>query len=174
MNYATELQLAVANLRAHKLRSFLTMLGMIFGVGAVIAMLSIGAGAERQSLEMIDRMGVRNVLVRAKDVKEDQLQEIRKKSLGVSWRDAQGIADAVPGVEMAAPKLAIEPYKVLAPGTKAEAKAYGVSWRHRDLAKLELAEGRFFDARDEAEHAQVCVIGPKVRRDLFGYDAALG
>ncbi len=55
------------NLTAHKLRSSLTMLGMIFGVGAVIAMLSIGAGAERQALEMIDRLGLRNVLVRAKE-----------------------------------------------------------------------------------------------------------
>ena len=69
---------AISNLAAHKLRSALTMLGMIFGVGAVIAMLSIGAGAERQAMEMIERLGLRNVLVRAKDFKEDEAQEIRK------------------------------------------------------------------------------------------------
>ena len=165
---------AIENLAAHKLRSVLTMLGMIFGVGAVIAMLSIGAGAERQSLEMIERMGLRNVLVRAKDKKEEELREIRKKSLGVSWRDAQGIEDGVPGVERALPKLLIEPYKVLAPGAKTEAKVWGVTARHPELSGLRLAEGRFFDARDEADHAQVCVVGPKVRRELFGYDAALG
>ena len=70
---------AVENLAAHKLRSILTMLGMIFGVGAVIAMLSIGAGAERQSMAMIERMGLRNVLVRAKELREEELQEVRKK-----------------------------------------------------------------------------------------------
>jgi putative ABC transport system permease protein len=75
---------------------------------------------------------------------------------------------------MAAPKLEIEPYKILAPGAKTEAKVFGVSSRQRELARLEVAEGRFFDAKDEAEHAQVCVIGPKARRDLFGYEPALG
>ena len=53
MRLAEALRTAVDNLRAHKLRSSLTMLGMVFGVGAVIAMLAIGAGAERQALEMI-------------------------------------------------------------------------------------------------------------------------
>ena len=51
----------IESLRHHALRSFLSMLGIIFGVGAVIAMLSIGAGAERQALEIIDAMGLRNV-----------------------------------------------------------------------------------------------------------------
>ena len=50
---------ALDNLAAHKLRSALTMLGMIFGVGAVIAMLAIGAGAEAQALGMIERLGLR-------------------------------------------------------------------------------------------------------------------
>ncbi len=165
---------AVSNLTAHKLRSALTMLGMIFGVGAVIAMLSIGAGAERQSLEMIDRMGVRNVLVRAKEMKNEELQEIRKKSVGVSWRDAQAIEEGIPGIEVAAPRLDIEPYKILAPGASTEAKVRGVSWRQGELSSLEVTEGRFLDARDEREHAQVAVLGPAVRRDLFGYEPVLG
>ncbi len=174
MTFGESLRSALGNLAAHKLRSSLTMLGMIFGVGAVIAMLSIGAGAERQAMTMIERMGLRNVLVRAKDLKDDELTEIRKKSLGVSWRDAQAIADAVPGVELAAPRLQIEPYKILAAGTKTEAKVYGVSWRQTELGHLVVREGRFLDAKDEIEHAQVCVIGPKVRRDLFGYGEAVG
>ena len=57
-----------SSLGEHKLRSALTMLGMMFGVGAVIAMLSIGAGAERQALALIERLGTRNVVVRGKDV----------------------------------------------------------------------------------------------------------
>ncbi len=162
------------NLAAHRLRSALTMLGMIFGVGAVIAMLSIGSGAERQAMEMIDRLGLRNVLVRAKDLKQDEASEIRKKSPGVSWRDAQAILEAVPGVDLVAPRVAIEPYKILASGAKTEAKVHGVSHRQAEFANLVVAEGRFLDPADEEEHGQVCVIGPGVRRDLFGFGPALG
>jgi putative ABC transport system permease protein len=166
---------ALDNLAAHKLRSALTMLGMIFGVGAVIAMLAIGAGAERQALGMIERLGLRNVLVRAKTFKDEELREIRQKSLGVSQRDAAAIAEAIPGVELVAPRIRIDPRKVLAPGGKTEgATVYGVTWRHAELAHLTLAEGRFLDALDERTHAQACVIGPSVRRDLFGYTPALG
>ena len=136
---------AVDNLAAHKLRSALTMLGMIFGVGAVIAMLSIGAGAERQALGLIERLGLRNVLVRAKALKEDELKEIRRKSLGVSERDAAAIAEAVPGVELVSPRLRIEPYKVLSAAGKTTAAVYGVGPRHAELAHLELQEGRFLD-----------------------------
>jgi putative ABC transport system permease protein len=165
---------AVDNLAAHKLRSALTMLGMIFGVGAVIAMLSIGEGAERQALGMIERLGLRNVLVRARDLPDQEAQEVRQKSLGVSSRDAAAITEAVPGVELVAPRIEIEPYKVLSAAGKAHAAVYGVSARHAQLAHLELAEGRFLDPLDEKTHAQVAVIGPGVRRDLFGYGPALG
>jgi putative ABC transport system permease protein len=166
---------ALDNLAAHKLRSALTMLGMIFGVGAVIAMMSIGAGAERQAMATIERLGVHNVLVRARTFKEDELREIRQKSLGVSQRDAAAIAEAVPGVDLVAPRIRIDPYKVISPGGKSDGDAvYGVTPRHADLAHLVLAEGRFLDPLDESTHAQVCVIGPGVRRDLFGYGPALG
>ncbi len=166
---------ALDNLAAHKLRSALTMLGMIFGVGAVIAMMSIGAGAERQAMASIERLGLRNVLVRAKTFKEDELREIRQKSLGVSQRDAAAIAEAIPGVDLVAPRIRIEPYKVISPAGKSDGVAvYGVTPRQSELAHLVVAEGRFLDPLDEASHAQVCVIGPAVRRDLFGYAPALG
>src|SRR5262247_1164114 len=174
MRYLTEINLAFGNLYTHKLRSSLTMLGMIFGVGAVIAMLSIGAGAERSALELIERLGLRNVILRSKEMRDDELEEIRKKSQGLSWRDAQAIKDAVPGVELVAARVVIDPYKVLAAGAKTKAKVTGVSYRQRDLARLDLAEGRFLDALDERDHAQVCVIGSGVRRDLFGYGPAIG
>ena len=165
---------SLENISAHKLRSALTMLGIVFGVGAVISMLSIGAGAERQALETISRLGLHNVVVRAKQLKEDDLREIRAKSLGVSMRDAEAIEDAVPGVELVAPKAEVEPWAVLAAGASTEAQVYGVSDHHAALVNLELAEGRFLDALDVHGHAQVAVIGDAVRRDLFGYGAAIG
>jgi putative ABC transport system permease protein len=165
---------ALEYLSAHKLRAGLTMLGMMFGVGAVIAMLSIGAGAELQAMRLIDKLGVRNVVVKAKDFKPDELAEVRKKSLGLSPRDADAIREAVPGAELIVPRMQIDAYKVLSRHGKAEAKVYGISHLHAKLVSLPLAEGRFMDARDDDAHAQVCVIGSGARRDLFGAEPALG
>ncbi len=175
MSVLEAIRSALGDLAAHKLRSALTMLGMIFGVGAVIAMLSIGAGAERQAMEMIERMGLRNILVRSKSFKPDELEEVRKKSLGVSPRDARAIMEGVPGVQLVAPRVEVETYKVMAAGTTAEeAKVLGVSHLQQELSHLIVSRGRFLDPRDEAWHAQVCVVGPGVARDLFGYEEALG
>jgi putative ABC transport system permease protein len=166
---------SLANLAGHKLRSALSMLGVVFGVGAVIAMLSIGAGAERQALEMIERLGVRNVLLRAKTFeREEAAEEVRQKSPGLSLRDCEAILDAVPGVELVAPKVEIDPFLVLAGAEKGRARLFGVAARHDELVNLRTAEGRFLDQRDVLDHAQVAVIGAEVRRSLFGHQPALG
>jgi len=165
---------ALASLGEHKLRTTLTMLGVMFGVGAVIAMLSIGAGAEHQALAQIDRLGTRNVVIRNRPLKADEAVEIRKKSLGLSLRDIEAIEEAVPGVAFAAPRIELAPYKIIAAGAKTHAQVFGVNHRHREVAPLALSEGRFFDPGDQLHHAQVCVIGAGVRRDLFGAGRALG
>jgi putative ABC transport system permease protein len=92
----------------------------------------------------------------------------------VAPRDARAIEDAVAGVELVAPRLEVEAYKIMAAGASAEAKVLGVSRHERQLGHLVLAQGRFLDELDEQEHAQVCVIGPRVARDLFGYEPAVG
>ncbi len=166
---------SLESLRVHALRSMLSMLGIIFGVGAVIAMLSIGAGAEREALATIDAMGLRNVLVRAKDPeRETERQEVRRTSLGLAPRDATAIRDAVPGVERVVSKVEVEAWKVLSASGRAKPRVLGVSHDYTRLVRLALAEGRFLDARDEQTFAQVCVIGDGVRRELFGFESALG
>jgi len=165
---------ALENLAEHTLRTALTTLGMMFGVGAVIAMLSIGAGAERQALGLIERMGVRNVLVRAKEIDAEDLPEIRKKSIGVSLRDVDAILEAVRDAELVLPKIKIEPYKVLSATGKAEVEVFGVSPRMAELQALGLAEGRWIDADDDRDHAQICVLGATARRELFGAAQAVG
>jgi putative ABC transport system permease protein len=165
---------ALSNLSTHKMRTTLTMLGMIFGVGAVIAMLSIGAGAEQKALEAIGRLGLRNVIVRAKEVKPDERAELRKKSLGVSLRDGEAILEAVPNIERVLPRVEVKPYKIIAAGAKTKGKVFGIASRYREVADVGLGEGRYFDAKDEREHAQVAVIGQEIRRSLFGYGPVLG
>src|SRR5207342_2022813 len=76
-----DLRLGLDNLRVHKLRSLLTMLGMIFGVAAVVAMLSIGAGAQQQVMAFIEDLGVRNLIVEARETTEFQAyQKVRQQS----------------------------------------------------------------------------------------------
>jgi putative ABC transport system permease protein len=174
MSFWEAFRSALGGVSAHKLRSGLTMLGIMFGVGAVIAMLSIGAGAAKQAQALIDQLGVRNVLVQTRQLRPDELREARKKSLGVSLRDADAIREAVPGVELVGPRLRVEPWRVQAGETKTDATLYGVSYRQREIVALPIGEGRFFDALDEKEHAQVCVLAAAVRRDLFAYGPALG
>ncbi len=174
MNLHESVLSALHNLAANKIRSVLTMLGMIFGVGAVIAMLSIGAGAELQAMDMIDRMGLRNVLVRNPDLAEDELNEIRRQSLGVSLRDATVIEDGVPGVVLTAPRVEVDTYMIMAPGAHTEGQLIGVSHHQDELSGLRVAEGRFIDAIDDENHAQVAVIGAGIRRNLFGSAEAIG
>jgi putative ABC transport system permease protein len=175
MSFLEAFRSALGSLADHKLRSGLTMLGMIFGVGAVISMLSIGGGAERQALEMIERLGMRNVIVRSLDLDRDELEELREKSVGLAPRDARAIADAVPGVELVAPRVDIRARKVVAAGASTdEAEVAGVSHWQDELGHLALAQGRFIDRLDEERHAQVCVVGPKVAGTLFGYGSPLG
>ena len=83
------LRVALQNLGRRKMRSFLTMLGMIFGVAAVIAMLSIGAGAEQESLRIIENFGIRNIIIQSKEFKPEELMQIRSESLGLSLRDLE-------------------------------------------------------------------------------------
>jgi len=164
----------IENLSSRRLRTGLSTLGMMFGVAAVIAMLAIGAGAERQALALIERMGVNNVLIRARAIPPAERAEARKKSMGLSPRDVRAIADAVPHVALVAPKAKVDAYKVIGGGYKAEAKIWGVSSRHPEAVRLVVEEGRFLDDRDLESHAQVAVIGPALRRDLFVTGAAVG
>ncbi len=165
---------ALRRLASHKLRALLTMLGIVFGVGAVIAMLAIGAGAEREAQRQIARLGRQNLVVRASEPKPEEIAEVRKRSVGLAWRDVEAIARGVPAVERVVPKIQIRPYQVYSPAGKSKAEVLGVASSYAALVGLRVEEGRFFDAEDERRHAQVAVLGAAVRRDLFGYGAAVG
>ncbi len=168
------LRSALDNIRGHTLRSGLTMLGMVFGVAAVIAMLSIGGGAEREAMEMIERLGARNIILRDVEMRDEELLEIRETSTGLSLRDVKAIGAAIPGVIRVEPRVAHEPSSVFAGTRTTDATLLGVTPEHAELTALELVEGRFLDPIDTRDHAQVCVIGEAVRRDLFGFEPVLG
>lgn len=175
MRYLSDIKLAVGNLQTHKLRTFLTMLGMIFGVGAVIAMLSIGAGAEQESLRIIDTMGVRNIIVKDREFKEEDLKKIRETSLGLSLRDVQAIETVAPDLETYSAKKKIKTFQIFSFTGKAdESNVLGVTASYFRLAKYSLIEGSFFSEIDEKNYEQFCVIGSRSRQKLFNKISPIG
>src|SRR5690349_24924752 len=112
--YLPELYMGLSSLLVHKLRSLLTMLGMIFGVGAVVAMLAITAGAQKEMMSYIDMLGVNNIIVEAKEaVDRNELQARRAVSPGLSFRDYRAVAENVPGIEALTPRKRFKPQSLL-------------------------------------------------------------
>jgi putative ABC transport system permease protein len=163
------------NLATHKLRSLLTMLGMIFGVAAVVAMLSIGAGAQQKVMAFIEQLGVRNLIVEAKEAhNEQELQKVRKISTGLSLRDYQNIRRNIQDIEDGTPRKRFSPTKVLPKPQIEVPTVYGVEPSYLQIGHLRILEGRFFDASDNTASAPVCVLGAAAKDSLFGATAAIG
>jgi putative ABC transport system permease protein len=175
MRYLTEINLAFSNLYTHKLRTFLTMLGMIFGVGAVIAMLSIGAGAEKESLRIIDTMGLRNIIVRDREFKEEDLKKIRENSIGLSLRDVQAITAVTPDLETYSARKRVKAFQIFSfDGKSDDSNVIGVTPSYFRLARYEMGEGSFISEADEKDFEQVCIIGSRVKQKLFGTRSPIG
>src|ERR1700691_1882510 len=108
-----DVRLGLQNLLVHRLRSLLTMLGMIFGVAAVVSMLSIGAGARQKVMALIEQMGVRNLIVEAKETTEWQAHaKVRKISPGLTFSDYRIMQDDVMGVVASTPRKRLTPSKM--------------------------------------------------------------
>jgi putative ABC transport system permease protein len=175
MRYLTEINLAFASLYTHKLRTFLTMLGMIFGVGAVIAMLSIGAGAEKESLRIIDTMGLRNVIVKDREFKDEDLKKVRENSIGLSMRDVQAVTAVTPDLETYAARKRVKTFQIFSfKGKSDDSNVVGVTPSYFRLARYDLAEGSLITETDQKDYEQFCVIGSRVKQKLFGAESPIG
>jgi putative ABC transport system permease protein len=164
---------ALVNLGRHKLRSFLTMLGMIFGVGAVIAMLSIGAGAESESLKIIENFGIRNIIIQAKEFKSEELKQIRTESLGVSLRDVEALQAILKPKPLISASRLVKTYQIISEKARSDSRVMGVSNTYPRIQNLKLLQGSFFLASDEEANAQVCVLGIVAKQKLFGFGDVL-
>ena len=165
---------ALLNLGRHKLRTSLTMLGMIFGVAAVLAMLSIGAGAQQEALSVIQQMGLRNILVRAKQFDADQLLVIRQDSPGLSLRDAEALQRALPPGTLVVAKKELKTYQIASDYGRADSRVLGVPATYPSAVSLSVVQGGFLLPIDEELRHQVCVLGTTARRKLFGLNPAIG
>jgi putative ABC transport system permease protein len=174
-DFLPDVRLGIENLRAHKLRSLLTMLGMIFGVAAVVAMLSIGAGAQQEVMAFIEQLGVRNLIVEAREAPDSQtLQKIRKLSAGLSFRDFRMIEANLEGVTASTARKRFTPSKLLPRPQSDPPMVYGVSPGYIPIANLQLVSGRFFDAEESEAAAPVAVLGEAAAASLFGVDDPIG
>ena len=169
------LTMGVDNLLAHKLRSLLTMLGMIFGVAAVVAMLSIGAGAQQQAMAVIEAMGVRNLIVESRPAPDQQaFQRLRQVSPGLTLADLRVITSTVDGVGASTARKRFTPSKLIPKPFADTPVVFGVEPSFQGIAGLEIVEGRFVTGDDNAVAAPVAVLGEGARIALFGGRAALG
>ena len=170
-----DLSLGIENLLSHKLRSLLTMLGMIFGVAAVVAMLSIGAGAQQRVMAFIEQLGVRNLIVEAKEAMNWQmLQKVRRTSPGLSVADYQAIRKNLDGITYGTPRKRFSPSKILPKPQQDLPVVYGVGPEYLRIANLRVTEGRFFDAADDAAANPVCVLGAAAKDSIFGASPPVG
>jgi putative ABC transport system permease protein len=166
---------SVENLLLHKMRTLLTMLGMIFGVAAVLAMLSIGAGAQQQVMAFIEDLGVRNLIVEARETTEWQaFQKVRQQSPGLTFHDVRAMRATVPGLDTLSPRKRFGPTQVIPKPQGELPVVYGVEPGYRAIAGLKMTAGRFFDEGEAARAAALCVLGEAARVHLFGLGDALG
>lgn len=178
MGIKRSLVLGFKSLRRRLLRSILTLLGIVFGVGAVVAMLAIGEGASFESQERIRRLGSRNIIVRsikpAGDLnKRTPSHGIASAVYGLTDDDADRIRATVPGITGLLP-IRETRQDVWHRALKIDARVQGSRPEHLSVTGLVVTAGRFITATDMARKAPVCVIGQDVRRAIFPYSDPVG
>jgi putative ABC transport system permease protein len=175
MKVLSDIFQALSNLRAQKTRTLLTALGIVFGVGSVIGMLAIGAGAREESLRFIEQLGVRNILIESRPaMSQEELQQRRLASPGLTERDVRVLQANVEDLETLSPRRGLHPKSVLPKPSRDVPELFGVRPSYGLIHALRAAEGRFLDDTDDLASAPVCVLGEGAKISLLGYGAANG
>jgi putative ABC transport system permease protein len=172
--YASDFALAGSNLWAQKTRTVLTALGIIFGVGAVIGMLAIGAGAREESLKFIETLGVRNLLVESRPAtSEQERQQRRRASPGLTERDVRVLQGNVEQLELISARRSMHPAQVFPKPSEDLPELFGVRPDYAAIHNWKLEEGVAFDAATDDSSAAVCVLGEKAKVSILGYGPAV-
>lgn len=177
--YFHDVIIAIEAITANKLKSFLTALGIMFGVAAVISMLAIGRGAQQEVLEQIEMVGVNNIIVSPSDLTveggdgEGNGDETERFSPGLTLIDAESIEEILPTVSKLSPVVSLNYHAVL------EGKSYpvtleGVSPSYFDLLNIDLASGKIFSKKQANSGLPVAVIGDNIRDRFFNTEDPIG
>ncbi len=166
----------------NRFRAVLTSLGIIFGVAAVIAMLAIGNGAEKEILEQIKQIGSNNIVIKIKlpepKTEEEEKnrkpgQENQKFSPGLSLADAENIQQTVPGVKSVSPEIESETI-FFTNGLKTKGKLLGITNAYFETSGISVTQGQSFSEIQGEGSMPVCLIGRGIQSKLFANTEAIG
>jgi putative ABC transport system permease protein len=150
-------RLAGRSLLVHKLRSALSILGVVFGVAAVVAMSSVGEGARREAIEQVGALGIDSITVRARP---------GSAGPGLSLRDAEALAAVVPHL-LSVAALREAALVARASERQMDVAAVGTVPSYERAARVRRARGRFLTDLDVKERKRVAILGASVARALF-------
>jgi putative ABC transport system permease protein len=166
MNFAALLRIALRALAVNKLRSALTMLGIVIGVGAVIVMIAVGSGAQRRVEEQIRALGSNLLLVMPGSTTAGGVRLGFGSGSTLTEDDVVAINREIPEA-LAAPALR-GAAQVIWGNANWSTQVFGVTPEYLDVRQWPLAAGRAFEPAEMAAAAKVCLIGATVARQLFG------
>jgi len=171
-------RLGLRSLWLHRLRSLLTVLGIVFGVCSVIAMLAIGEGASFEAQEQIKNLGSQNIIVRS--VKPPEEQKVSDKGsqnyvlqYGLTYKDVKRIRSTIPGVTVVLPARNIREY-VWNISRRVDCEVVGTVPWYPEMRNHHVASGRFFTENDMEGQTSVCVLGADMVPALFPLEMPLG
>ena len=174
--------LAIEGVSGNKLRAFLTGLGIMFGVAAVITMLAIGTGARESILEQLKLIGTNNIVISSlmPDSEEsegggqvDEGANRKNWTPGLTLYDAAALAEYIPTTVEVSPEV-VFPASVMYGGKMMKSRCVGIENSFFKLNNLEVDENRIFHARQLAQGAPVCILGKNVQTRLFGGSNPIG
>ncbi|MDA1276202.1 MAG: ABC transporter permease [Verrucomicrobia bacterium] len=176
-NFISTVQLGIKNLLLHKLRSGLTILGIIFGVCSVISMLAIGEGASFEAQEAIKKLGSNNIILRSLKPPENQSESANanrsfEMSYGLSYDDGARLQATIPGIRRVLPMRIIRD-NVRFGENVAACQVIGTLSFYPEIVTMDIVAGRFLTEIDEKHRNNVCVITLSLARKLFPYQNPL-
>jgi len=169
-------RLGIKNLLLHKLRSVLNMLGILFGVGSVIAMLAIGEGAKWEAQEMVKRLGPTTIILtseKPQEIEESSTSTSRMVEYGITFLDLDRIAETLPAVNVVVP-VRIVSKEIWVRGIKHEASLFGTIPRYAEVTNVHAYQGRWLCSLDFQHSRPVCVLTYEMARELFPVESPLG
>lgn len=170
------LALGVRNLTLHKLRSLLTVLGLVFGVASVIAMLAIAEGASLEAQRQIEQLGATNIIVRSMRPTEENKRENNDSfllSYGLTYKDLERIAETIPTIVGVTPLREFR-QELRYLDRKLEGRIVGVTPDYAQRNNLVIEQGRFLGEFDLSQYQNVTVIGAEVAEKLFPFEDPIG
>ncbi|MFK0735038.1 MAG: ABC transporter permease [Gloeotrichia echinulata GP01] len=170
MNLLESTQMAVKTLTANKLRSTLTMLGIIIGNASVISMVAIGQGAQHFTQQKLESLGPNQLSVFAGG---DNTEGLNREVSSLVLADAQAIANIAPAVQEVAPQI-ISNLQLSRQGRISKVNVTGTTQGILYVRNLQVRQGRFFQPIELKQNSQVVILGPVVARKLFGNENPLG